>query len=111
VLQGLEGLDAEWQSPRAPPTALADDHDQQHPINAREYPVFLAAPPGAHEAQLLAILFEHGIIAYPGPLPAAARRLTRTGSIVPQWEQQLQTQASEALDPGTFGQRPEQARG
>jgi hypothetical protein len=30
--------------------ALANDHDQHHPINAREHPVFLATPPGTHEA-------------------------------------------------------------
>jgi hypothetical protein len=30
--------------------------------------VFLATPPSATKAQLLAILFEHGIIAHSGPL-------------------------------------------
>jgi hypothetical protein len=39
--------------------ALANDHDQQYPINPREHPMFLATPPGADEAQLLAILFEY----------------------------------------------------
>src|SRR5262245_18941131 len=39
--------------------ALSDHHDEQDAINTGEYPVFLPAPPGAHESQLLAILFEH----------------------------------------------------
>jgi hypothetical protein len=91
--------------------ALADHYDQQHPVNAREHPVFLAAPPGAHQAQLLAILFEHRVIAHPGPLPAAARRRTLAGGIAPQRHQHLQAQASEPLEPGTFGQHPEHARG
>src|SRR5712691_11465607 len=30
--------------------ALANDDDQEDPINTREHPVFLAAPPGAHQA-------------------------------------------------------------
>src|SRR5262249_15215156 len=29
--------------------ALTDHYDQQHPVNAREHPVFLAAPPGTHQ--------------------------------------------------------------
>src|SRR6266446_2628379 len=36
---------------------LADNDDQQHPINTGEHPVFLPTPPGTHEAQLLAVLF------------------------------------------------------
>src|SRR5258705_5578383 len=50
--------------------ALADDHDQEDPINTGEHPVFLPTPPGADEPQLLPILFEHRIIGDPGPLPA-----------------------------------------
>ena len=39
--------------------AIADHHDEQDAINPGEHPVFLPTPPGAHEAQLLAVLFEH----------------------------------------------------
>src|SRR5262249_12969187 len=49
-----------------------------------EYPVFLAAPPGAHQAQLLAILFEDRVITHPGPLPAAACGLTLAGCRAPE---------------------------
>jgi hypothetical protein len=44
-------------SPAPDQLARANDHDQQPPIDAREYPVFLATPPGAYEAQLLALPF------------------------------------------------------
>src|SRR5918999_64865 len=44
-------------------TLTNDDH-QEDPINAREHPVLLPTPPGAHQAQLLAILFEHRVIAH-----------------------------------------------
>ena len=91
--------------------ALANDHDQEDPINTREHPVFLATPPGAHQAQLLAILFEHRVIGHPGPLPAAARGRTLAGGVAPQRHQHLQTQASEPLEPGALGQRTEQTRG
>ena len=64
--------------------ALADDHDQEEPINPREHAVLLPTPPGAHEAQLLAILFEHRVIAHPGPLPAAARGCTCADGVTPQ---------------------------
>src|SRR5262245_50703248 len=59
-----------------------DDH-QEDPINPGEHPVFLAAPPGTNEAQLLAVLFEYRVIAHPGPLPAAARSRTRVGGMAP----------------------------
>src|SRR5215471_14537036 len=63
--------------------AIADDDEEQHPINPGEHPVFLAAPPGAHQAQLLTVLFEYRVIAHPGPLPAATRGRTRAGGMAP----------------------------
>ena len=72
--------------------------------------MFLATPPGADQAQLLAILFEHRVIGDPGPLPAAACGLTLAGGMTPQRDQHLHPQASEPLEPGAFGQRPEQTR-
>ena len=46
--------------------ALANDDHEEDPINAREYPVFLAAPPGAHQAQLLTVLLEYRVmVVYP----------------------------------------------
>src|SRR5262249_31693769 len=89
--------------------ALADDDDEEDPINAGEDPVFLPTPPGTYEAQLLAIFFEYRVIAHPGPLPAAARRGTCGGGIAPQRDQHLQTQAAEPLEPRALGQRTEQA--
>src|SRR5918992_2797638 len=91
--------------------ALAKDHDQQDPINAGEHPVFLPTPPGAHHAQLIAILFEHRIIRDPGPLPAAARCLAFAGGVTPQRFQHLHAQASKPLEPGALGERTEQAGG
>src|SRR5262245_15680646 len=52
--------------------ALTNDDHQEDSINTGEHPMFLAAPPGAHQTQLLAVLFEDRIIRNPGPLPAAA---------------------------------------
>jgi hypothetical protein len=63
-------------------TITNDDH-QEDPINTREHSFFLAAPPGANEPQLLPILFEYRVIAYLGPLPAAARGLTLAGGMAP----------------------------
>jgi hypothetical protein len=40
--------------------ALANDDHQEDPVNAREYSVFLAAPPGTNQAQLIAVLLEYG---------------------------------------------------
>src|SRR5918992_356277 len=91
--------------------ALAKDHDQQDPINAGEHPVFLPTPPGAHHAQLIAILFEHRIIRDQGPLPAAARCLAFAGGVTPQRFQHLHAQASKPLEPGALGERTEQAGG
>src|SRR4030095_2314835 len=43
---------------------IADDDNQEDPINPREHPVFLPAPPGAHDAQCTSILFEHRVITH-----------------------------------------------
>src|SRR4029450_10762715 len=59
--------------------AIADHHDEQDAINTGEHPGVLAVPPAAHKAQLPTRLFEHQVIAHPGPLPAAACGLTRAG--------------------------------
>src|SRR5262245_45592838 len=39
--------------------AISDHHDEQDAINTGEHAVFLPTPPGAQQAQLLAVLFEH----------------------------------------------------
>jgi hypothetical protein len=62
---------------------IANDHNQENPVNTREYPMFLATPPGTHQAQLITVFFEHRVIADPGPLPAAACGLTRAGDVTP----------------------------
>ena len=90
--------------------ALAQDDHEEEPVNAREDPMFLPTPPGADESQLLSILFEHGIITHPGPLPAAPRGRTCTSGVAPQRHQHLQAQASKPLDPGALGERVEQTR-
>jgi hypothetical protein len=63
--------------------ALANNDHEENPINAGEYPVFLPTPPGAHEAQLLAVLLEYRVITDPGPLPAAACGFTFAGGVTP----------------------------
>src|SRR5262245_54234062 len=63
--------------------ALTNNHDEQHPINPGEHPVFLATPPFSRQAQLLAVFFEHRVIAHPGPLPTAACGLTLAGGVTP----------------------------
>jgi hypothetical protein len=48
--------------------ALADHHEEQNAIDTGTHPVFLPTPPSAYKPQLPAILFEHRVIADPGPL-------------------------------------------
>src|SRR4029450_5809731 len=67
----------------------------------------LAAPPGAHQAQLLSIFFEHTVIGDPGPLPATARGRALVLDMTPQRDEHLQPQASKPLEPGALGQCPE----
>ena len=67
----------------------------------------LAAPPGAHESQVLPIFFEHTVIGDPGPLPATARGRTLVLDMAPQREEHLQPETPEPLEPGTLGQCPE----
>jgi hypothetical protein len=85
---------------------IPNDHHQQEAINARQHALVLAAPPGAHESQLLPIFFEYTVIGDPGPLPATAGGGTLVLDMAPQRDEHLQPQASEPLEPGALGQRP-----
>src|SRR5437667_5647593 len=49
---------------------IANDHQQQEPVNARQHTLVLAAPPPADHTQLLTILVKDRVIPDPGPLPA-----------------------------------------
>jgi hypothetical protein len=50
VLQGLEVRPPDSKVHGDHEFALANDHHEEDAINAGEHPVFLAAPPGAHQA-------------------------------------------------------------
>ena len=49
--------------------AIANDHKQEHAINAKDRPLELATVPAAHESEVLAVFSKHGIIDDPSPLP------------------------------------------
>ena len=90
--------------------AIAHDDEEQDAIDTGHGSFVLTAPPSANEPELLAIFSEHGIIDYPSPLPAALGRGAFALGMTPNGEENLQTQASQAFEPGAFGERPEQLR-
>src|SRR5712692_11858948 len=90
--------------------AITNDYDQQHSVNARSRPLFLAAPPGPDSAQLPAILFEDGIIHHPRPLPATERGRALVLDMAPQRHQNLSAQAPQPLQPGARRQGAEHLR-
>jgi hypothetical protein len=73
--------------------------------------MLLTAPPASDDTQLLAIFVEDRVIRGPGPLPAALCCRTLRGHVAPQVHQHLESQASEPLEPGAFGQGAQQPRG
>src|SRR5439155_579666 len=61
---------------------VPNDHHQEEPINAREHPMLLTAPPAPDSTQLRAILVEDRVIRGPGPpgLDAGLRRPAGLGA-------------------------------
>jgi hypothetical protein len=90
---------------------IANDHQQQEPVNAREYACVLATPPPADETQLLSILVKHRVIPAPGPLPATLGGWALVRHMTPERLSHLQSQAPQPLEPGPFRQRPQYPRG
>src|SRR5947209_5918373 len=90
---------------------IANDSHQQEPINTRKDPMLLTAPPTSNHTQLLPILVEDRVIRGPRPLPAALRRRTLRGHMTPQGDEHLESEAPQPLEPGAFGQGPEQPGG
>lgn len=74
--------------------AIANDHEQQHPINAKDRALELATPPTAHQSEVMAVFSEHGIIDNPSPLPAALSRGALVLGMTPDAQQNLKAQAS-----------------
>jgi hypothetical protein len=89
----------------------AHDAAQEAPSETGEPPVCLAAPPGADEAQLLAIRVAPRLITHPGPGPTAARGFTLAGGLVPERHPPVHPSTAEALAPGALGERAPQAGG
>ena len=89
---------------------IANDHDEQHPIDTSAHPFLLAAPPCPHQPQLLAVFFEDAIIDDPGPLPATQCGRALVLNMAPQRHQHLLPQAAQAFHPGTLGQRTQNLR-
>src|SRR5712691_1309524 len=73
--------------------------------------MLLTAPPTSNHTQLLSILVEDRVIRGPRPLPAALRRRTLRGHMTPQGYEHLESEAPQPLEPGAFGQGPEQPGG
>jgi hypothetical protein len=52
---------------------VAQDHDQQEPLKARQHACGLAAPPASHQRPRWPLLFADGVIDPPRPWPTALR--------------------------------------
>jgi hypothetical protein len=63
---------------------VPDHHHQEQAIDPQSDPMFLAAIPGAYQAQLLTRLLEDTVIAHPSPLSATAGRGALVLHMMPQ---------------------------
>jgi len=91
--------------------AVANDHQEEHAINPIYHTRVLSTPPRADELQLVAIFPKHGVIKSPRPLPATAGGVTHRRDVAPKRTEDLLTELAEPLEPGTFGQGAQDARG
>src|SRR5215468_7841029 len=85
--------------------AIADDHEQQHPIDAKDGAFELTTPPAAHESEVVAIFSKYRIVNDPSPLPTALGRGALVLGMAPYAQQNLKAQAPQAFEPRAFGQR------
>jgi len=74
--------------------AIANDPEQEPPINAKDRTFELATPPATHEAEVAAVFSKHRLIDDPSPLPTALGRGTLGLSMAPDAQQNLRAQAS-----------------
>jgi len=89
--------------------AVTDHHAQQHPITPEPDAMVLAAIPGAHQPQLLALRFEKAVIADPRPLPPTAGGRTVVLEMLPPAGQEGLPPTRQRLDPWPRGQGPQEA--
>src|SRR5262245_44123845 len=83
--------------------ALANDDKQQHTINAMDHTLMLATVPRADEFQVLTVFAKHGVVPYPGPLPATAGGVTHCLNVAPKGAEDILAELAQAFEPGTLG--------
>src|SRR5262249_50059842 len=88
---------------------LANDHEQQQPIDPQPDAWFLAAPPHAYQPQLPTGLPEQTVIPHPRPWPPTVGRRAFGLEVPPQPDQPRLPQALQALDPLPLRQRAQDA--
>jgi len=90
--------------------AIANDDQEEDPIDTGHGAFELATVPRADEPELFAVFAENGIIDDPSPLPATACGGTFVLGMAPNGDENLQAQAPESFEPRPFGQSVEQPR-
>jgi len=83
-------------------SAIANDHEQQHPINTANHALVLSTVPVAHQFEGTAIFAEDGIVDHRGELPAAARRRAHRLGASPNGADDVLAELSQAFKPGAF---------
>src|SRR5882724_911382 len=91
--------------------AVANDHQQQHAINAIHHALVRPTPPRADQLQLATLFSKDRVIQHPRPLPATAGGVTHRLDVAPKRTEDILTELAEPLEPGTFGQGAQDARG
>jgi hypothetical protein len=91
--------------------AIANDHEPQDPINAKDGSLERATPPAAHEAEVAAVFSAHRIVDDPSPLPTALGGGTLGLSMAPDAQENLKAQTPEPFEPGAFGESAQEFGG
>jgi len=91
--------------------AIADAQQQQHALNAIHHALVLPPPPRANQLQCTTILAKDRVVQHPCPVPATAGGVTPRLDVAPKRIKDILTECAEPLEPGTFGQGAQNARG
>jgi hypothetical protein len=91
--------------------AIANDDEEEYPIDTGHGTFELATVPGADEPELFAVFTEDRIINDPSPLPATLGGGAFVLGVAPNGKENLKAQAPQAFEPGSFGESAEKLRG
>jgi len=91
--------------------AVANDHQEEHAINAADHALVLTTPPLADALELTTIFSKDRVIQNPAPLPTAPGGLAHRLDVAPKRPEDIVAELAQPFEPRAFRQSAQHARG